>query len=437
MNFSSTTSYLLLCIVAFALLNAILSLGAIASKELRIQSSTNLSSSVSVISPPQPSRKPTAVPSKSLSATSVLPTKVQSFIPSKKPTPSPTIPASLVPSMFPYKSIPSALPSNTLSKIPSAQTSKVPSAQLTQLPSKALSKAPSKAPSKVPLTVPSSSPSNQLSIPTIVPSPSQNMKYHHNGSVMLGNISLYNIYLGNFSANTRSLVDYFASNIGNSQWYKTLTSYYQFSSNKQSFITQSVKFQRSLSISFPGMSLTTSLIGLLVNNALIANGIAVCDHCIFITMFDGSFTFPGWGSDWCGYHSLFAIAFGSTKSSVLKLGVLGDPTSAKPPVSTCIPFKSGRTSNADFAGDSMVTTYAQQLADIVTNYDGRTWYRDSDGIEVGSACSFNFQTAANSNIEVGTKKFLVQSVWQNGVGCTLSKKWEKQSWTAVNKRYRH
>ena len=93
----------------------------------------------------------------------------------------------------------------------------------------------------------------------------------------------------------------------------------------------------------------------------------------------------------------------------------------------CQPVSGGRpTANGDLGADSMVTSYAQQLAQAITDYQQAAWYSDSDGLEVGSACEGDFGpgfslSASNSNVQFGDRRFLVQSLWQRGVGCTLRK----------------
>ena len=57
----------------------------------------------------------------------------------------------------------------------------------------------------------------------------------------------------------------------------------------------------------------------------------------------------------------------------------------------CQPVSGGRpTANGDLGADSMVTGYAQQLAQTITDYQQAAWYSDSDGLEVGSACEGDF-----------------------------------------------
>ena len=73
----------------------------------------------------------------------------------------------------------------------------------------------------------------------------------------------------------------------------------------------------------------------------------------------------------------------------------------------------------------MAVGYALQLVQTLTDYQLFAWYSDSTGLEVGSACYGHFGpdfdlSRNNSNIVVGGKKFLVQEIWQRGVGCTLA-----------------
>jgi hypothetical protein len=76
--------------------------------------------------------------------------------------------------------------------------------------------------------------------------------------------------------------------------------------------------------------------------------------------------------------------------------------------------------------------------EIITDPDGKGWYRDSDEQENGDICNFDVQTQCNiivliyvlynkskkyhSNIQVGSKRSLVQVQLQPGVGCVLERK---------------
>jgi hypothetical protein len=131
-----------------------------------------------------------------------------------------------------------------------------------------------------------------------------------------------------------------------------------------------------------------------------------------------------WPQDWCSYHGSF---LSRPLNNVFKYFLVGDPSTAPGQSGqACAPISgSGRaTANGDLGGDSIAVGYAQQLAQTLTNSQHYTWYSDTDGTEVSSACLGMFGPGFdlaqnNSNIVVGNKKFLVQEIWQRGVGCTM------------------
>ena len=262
------------------------------------------------------------------------------------------------------------------------------------------------------------------SVPTSIP-PDQEM-YYHNGSVLLSNVHIYNVYIGQFSSNTTNLMKYFASKLGSSKWIQILNSYYEYSNGKSSFIqANSITYKDTWYLNYNiNQELTDYVVTNLLTNALINNGITACDNCIFMIMFNGKYKYSGWndgseGSSFCGYHSTMGYQPpGSTPNMQIKFGVVGDGTSAVPANVNCIPYGGVPTANGDFAGDNLVSTYAHEMAEIVTDYDGTAWHGNDKSIsEIADPCSFDFGTSGSSNIQVGSRNFLVQALWQNNHGC--------------------
>ena len=91
----------------------------------------------------------------------------------------------------------------------------------------------------------------------------------------------------------------------------------------------------------------------------------------------------------------------------------------------CAEFSGASSVNGNSGADAVVNSYGLELANTITGWSG-AWYRDSVGEwagGVGDVCLFNFGvdlSQTNWNIEVGTKKFLVQDIWRNGYGCVHS-----------------
>ena len=270
-----------------------------------------------------------------------------------------------------------------------------------------------------------------VTLPTISPNLPADISYHH-GNVLGdsdGPIPLSNVFIGKFSTSTISLMNYFADNIGNTSWFDILHSYYDFNFyGQQNFVYTQTTVKQYISLIPPSQQLTDLDIQTLLYNAFNSNLLVRDTTSVYTVMFPGYYNVTvngtSWLKDWCSYHGSFA--FGETQ--ILKYSVVGDPSSA-PGTSgqVCEPVTGRPTANGDLAADSMAVGFAQQLANTITDFEG-AWYSDQSGLEVSSLCNGDFgpgvkvtgPQGVNSNIVVGDKKFLVQSLWQPTVGCRMS-----------------
>ena len=146
---------------------------------------------------------------------------------------------------------------------------------------------------------------------------------------------------------------------------------------------------------------------------------------VYMVMFPGylnvSFQGKYWLRDWCSFHGAFVLGSGDT----IKYSVVGDPSSAPGRSGqVCIPLGDNPTANGDPSADNMAVGYAQQLANIVTDGAFGGWFSDKNGLEAGSSCASNFSvdiSKVNANVLVGERNFLMSSLWQPLLGCTLFK----------------
>ena len=227
------------------------------------------------------------------------------------------------------------------------------------------------------------------------------------------------------------LMNYFAANIGNTSWFDILQSYFEidFYGNQISIDAQT-SFGGNISLLPSAQKLTLTdldfvkLILSLQNDPVF---VSTDTTCVYTIMFRGDFNVSvngkSWLTDWCSYHGAFAYNGG-----IVKYSVVGDPSTA-PGTSgeVCEPVRGRNTANGDLGADSMAVGFAQQLANSITDFEG-AWYSDRTGLEVSSSCNGDFGSgvyltgpqAVNSNIAVGDKSFLVQSLWQPQVGCRMT-----------------
>lgn len=290
-------------------------------------------------------------------------------------------------------------------------------------------------------------------LPTVAPNRNFDVSYHAGGAIMTGGVTLVNVFLGNFSSQSVGLVSYFSAHIGGSSWYDVLTSYYQLDgTGRQSFVSRVVSFSNSSTAMLMSTTraavLTDGDIQLAILRVITTSPAAMpIPNAIYMVMFRGDFnvSYGGkhWLVDWCSYHATMTLPGGY----VVRYAVIGDPSTVARGQNGAVcepiygmsgqsdssllgtPHSKGRgsarvtTANGDLGGDSMVVSYAQQLANIVTDFRG-AWYSDQDGSEAGSACwRWGGPVANNSswNIQLKDKRFLVPQLWQSGRGCTLVK----------------
>lgn len=320
--------------------------------------------------------------------------------------PSPTI----VPTNSPTG--PSTAPTFQSSLLP---TTAQPTLVATAIPTCSVSTFPS-------TSYPSNVPTGTVTAPTFLPTTlprSQDLSYH-NGSI-LTMPQLYNIFIGPFNATTMDLIDYFAANIANTSWFDILRSYSQVVNGTRVPVGDAVFKERWTFLSHTNAAaLSREYLKDLILQQVLSKGLQSCRNCIYNIMFFGNFTVHGWNQPHypCAYHTAYTYDSPAFQAYVT---VIGDPTTSSPINRACIVNSNVPTVNGDFAADNMVSTYAHELAEIITNPDGNSWYRDSDGWEISDPCNFAFGTKDNNfNIVVAGKKFLLQMLWQLQVGCRMS-----------------
>jgi hypothetical protein len=255
---------------------------------------------------------------------------------------------------------------------------------------------------------------------------------------MLGTISVYNLYYGDFSGavgnNTMYLVDYFSANLGGTPWYNIMTSYYQISTvapRAKIYMGNNLIFKKRYLVNPAGRGTTTTTV---LNqrtfiNALIAqfnnpnNPLPVDPNAVYMFIVRGDFTMTAnggaWLTDWCAYHSAFYL----TNGWAIKYTVAGDPSTALYNGGNCEWFISS-TVNGNVGADSIVSYYAHELVETSSDFEG-AWFFDSGplaGSECADACAWTYGNIynANWNMMAGNKKFLVQQNFQPGVGCTMA-----------------
>lgn len=155
--------------------------------------------------------------------------------------------------------------------------------------------------------------------------------YHGTAPIMTGAVNLYNIYFGNFSSpssnTTKYLMDYLAANIGGTDWFNIKTAYYQINSDgTQTFESNQAKFIKRVEVqktvqngTLSDTDVITTIISLFNSRAL-----PVDENGIYNVIFRGDYHYPGFLTQWCGYHYAFYLSTGQ----LIKFLAVGDSSTA-------------------------------------------------------------------------------------------------------------
>lgn len=256
--------------------------------------------------------------------------------------------------------------------------------------------------------------------------PENDIQYYTNSTILTDIVTAYNIYVGDFSSTpslqrTQELLDYFASNLGESSWFSIITSYYQINSktNKKTYASGKLNFGGSVNIfsedvalSLTELDLIDALIYLLNNRFFPVN-----TQAVYTFILRGDTVYDGWLSKWCGYH--FGILLNDGR--ILNLSIIADPGSVQKGKDPCACVAMwANTANGNMGADNMAQVYAHEVVEVITNFNG-AWHFENN-VENADACGWTFgKVDGNSNVQIGQKRFLIQQNWQPKVGCTLTK----------------
>ncbi len=238
------------------------------------------------------------------------------------------------------------------------------------------------------------------------------------GSVLLGTAQVYLIWYGTFDGGTISIINTLVSSIGGSPYFNINAGYFDSSGNS---VSNSLALAGSVANNYSrGKSLRTSDISGIVSDAISGGQVPLVANGIYMVLTAGDVTVSGFGSSFCGFHSVKTIG-----SSKVPYAFIGDPA---PSHTNCIASENEINSpNNNPGADGMASTIAHELDEMVTDPNLDAWY-DSSGEEVADKCAWDFgstytvSNGSSANVKLGGSNYLIQRNWVNAGGgfCGLS-----------------
>jgi hypothetical protein len=240
---------------------------------------------------------------------------------------------------------------------------------------------------------------------------------YHGGPVMLGTVKVYYIWYGNWNSNTAiSILENFARYIGGTPYYRINTTYYD---SQKRHVSNSVKFGGATNDWYSrGTTLTDMEVQQVVTDAVKSGRLPKDTNGVYFVLSSKDVSeSSGFCTNYCGWHSHGWIA-----SANLKYAFVGN--AARCP-SACEPQT--KSPNGNPGADAMASIIAHELEEAVTDPNLDAWYDDVHGEENADICAWTFggtyKTANGSlaNMQLGTKRYLIQQNWVNAKGGYCSK----------------
>lgn len=256
---------------------------------------------------------------------------------------------------------------------------------------------------------------------------------YHPGGKVISEPNVYVIWYGNWDANscsapqgtssTASIIDDFLASLGESDWNKINTTYYQKLDGNKTFVQPTAEIEGcTADAGSQGLSLdadTGAQVSDVVENALSTKALKTDANGVYLVLTASNVSVADFMKSLCAYHGVYDNA-----QATIKYAFIGD---ASANLSQCAPQVTN-SPNGNPAADAMVSVIAHEFVEAVSDPDGTSWY-DEAGFENADKCAWTYGKASKTangsfaNMTLGERQYLVQqNVAANTNTCASSLK---------------
>jgi len=253
------------------------------------------------------------------------------------------------------------------------------------------------------------------------------------GGAIISEPNIYVIWYGNWDANscsakggtstTPSIINDFLDSLGESDWNKINTTYYQIVNGKKTFVKATADVAGcTVDPGSQGLSLdgqTGAQVSDVVEQALSTKALKTDPNGVYLVLTASNVNIADFMSLLCAYHWVYDNA-----QATIKYAFIGD---ASTNLASCAP-QVASSPNGNPAADAMVSVIAHEFVEAVSDPEGLSWY-DQAGFENADKCAWTYGKASKTvngsfaNMKLGERQYLVQeNVAANTNTCQLSLK---------------
>ena len=251
------------------------------------------------------------------------------------------------------------------------------------------------------------------------------------GGPIISEPNVYIIWYGNWDprscsapsggSSTPSIVNDFLGSLGESDWNKINTTYYQIINGKKTYVQPTSEVEGcTVDPGSQGLSLdsdTGAQVSDVVENALSTKALRTDPNGVYLVLTASNVNVADFMTLLCAYHWVYDNA-----QATIKYAFVGDASSN---LSQCAPQVSN-SPNSNPAADAMVSVIAHEFVEAVSDPSGTSWF-DQAGFENADKCAWTYGKASKvangsfANMTLGERQYLIQqNVAANSNMCVLS-----------------
>ena len=251
------------------------------------------------------------------------------------------------------------------------------------------------------------------------------------GGTIISEPNVYVIWYGNWDANscsarrgtssTPSIINDFLGSLGESDWNKINTTYYQQINGRKTFVQPTGEVEGcTVDSGSQGLSLdgeTGAQVSDVVEQALSTKKLKTDPNGVYFVLTASNVNVADFMTLLCAYHWVYDNA-----QATIKYAFIGD---ASTNLASCAP-QTTNSPNGNPAADAMVSVIAHEFVEAVSDPEGLSWF-DQVGFENADKCAWTYGKASKTangsfaNMTLGDRQFLVQqNVAANTNTCLLS-----------------
>lgn len=255
---------------------------------------------------------------------------------------------------------------------------------------------------------------------------------YHPGGTVISQPNAYVIWYGNWDAkscsaeggsSTPGIINDFLDSLGESDWNKINTTYYQVVNGTKTFVQPTAEVAGcTVDTGSQGLTLdgeTGSQVSDVVDHALSTKALPTDPNGVYLVLTASDVNVADFMTSLCAYHWMYDNA-----QATIKYAFIGD---ASTNLASCAPQVTN-SPNGNPAADAMVSVIAHEFVEAVSDPEGLSWY-DQAGFENADKCAWMYGKASKTangsfaNMTLGDRQYLVQqNVAANSNKCVLSLK---------------